>query len=129
MNDSNLKSRIRKLKKRWKKSRLPGKRFGMIPYLASVYRFYSRLRDQVVAKKTAERLAVLKSMPKRPVHAFRIFLDASCIEDERTKSRWTQALRYAWKWRSKWDDLEAFFKANGGLSGCANRMAHNTPPS
>jgi hypothetical protein len=53
----------------------------------------------------------------------RLIIDATSTADIKTKSRWTRALRYAWRERSAWTDLEAFLRKNGGPAGCATQFA------
>jgi hypothetical protein len=47
------------------------------------------------------------------------------LEDNRAKSRWVQALRYAWGWRQPANKLKWFFKVNGGIAGAAAKLAIN----
>ncbi len=49
--------------------------------------------------------------------------DAAVAQDNRTKSRWTQALKYAYGWRQPANRLKWFFKVNGGIAGCARKYA------
>lgn len=57
---------------------------------------------------------------------FRILLDIASSADEKSRSRWAQALRYAHRnrkiWRSE-KSLRQFLLENGGVSGCARQMA------
>jgi hypothetical protein len=43
--------------------------------------------------------------------------------DNKTKSPWIRALRYAWRERREWRCLKAFLQKNGGPAGCAARFA------
>jgi len=57
-------------------------------------------------------------------HPIRILIEASAVaEDNRTKSRWTQALKYAYGWRQPGKRLKWFFKTNGGIAGSARKYA------
>jgi hypothetical protein len=53
----------------------------------------------------------------------RVIIDTTSTADNKTKSRWTRALRYAWRERGHWTDLQTFLKQNGGPAGCAERFA------
>jgi len=57
----------------------------------------------------------------------RIIIDETCDADRKTKSKWTQALRYAWRYRSKWEKLADFFRRRGGIAGCASLFTHVRP--
>jgi hypothetical protein len=42
-----------------------------------------------------------------------VILDATSTTDDKTKSRWSRALRYAWRERRTWTDLKRFLRENG----------------
>jgi hypothetical protein len=44
--------------------------------------------------------------------------------DQKSKSRWTQALLFAWRERSKWKSLDQCLRANDGVAGCARKLAN-----
>jgi hypothetical protein len=46
-------------------------------------------------------------------------------EDARQKSRWSQALKYAYGWRQPAKRLKWFFKVSGGIAGSARKYALN----
>src|SRR5437870_13445436 len=56
-------------------------------------------------------------------HPIRVIIDATSTADNKTKSRWTRALRYAWHERKAWMDLTSFLHENGGPAGCAEQFA------
>jgi hypothetical protein len=109
---------IRAIRK--KASREPT-RFRDYNYLAKIFDCYAQIRS-----KGLKDLAVtvisgdLNIKINRDAHLFRAIIDATCKADPKTKSRWTRALRYAWKQRNHWERLPRFFRRNGGISGCAN---------
>ena len=85
-----------------------------------------RCRRRCLAK-----LAGLKHQPNR--HPLRILVDVASSADRKSKSRWTQALRFAWRERSNWKDPTECLRANGGVAGCAQKFADlqaemRTPP-
>ena len=60
-------------------------------------------------------------------HLIRILIEASAgLKDARQKSRWSQALKYAYGWRQSAERLEWFFQTNGGISGSARKYAVNS---
>lgn len=104
----------------------PGKRrFGIYKYLADVYQVYRDLRSRRIAKTASRRIAKLfKLSIKKKSHPIRILIEASAgPEDARQKSRWTQALRYAFGWRQPTTKLIWCFEETGGISGCARKYA------
>jgi hypothetical protein len=104
----------------------PGKRrFGIYKYLADVYQVYRNLRSRRIAKKSTRRISKISKLSlKKKSHPIRILIEASAgPEDARQKSRWSQALKYAFGWRQSAKRLKWFFKVNGGISGSARKYA------
>jgi hypothetical protein len=63
---------------------------------------------------------------QRSHHGFRILIDCTSPQtDEKTKSRWTQALRYAYRQRVEPSGMVEFFggKGTGGVAGRAQAFA------
>ena len=50
-------------------------------------------------------------------------IDAISTADIKARSRWSRALRYAWRERKAWTDLKSFLRENGGPAGCAAEFA------
>lgn len=122
---------IARLKQRNAKAAARPDRFAFYRYLAAVYNFFRRLRRRGVARDTARRLTTILGLDSRDdAHPLRVLLDASSTADSKTKSRWTQGLRYVWRRRNTWTDFTAFVHAHGGIAGCAkdlrrcSRMRH-----
>jgi hypothetical protein len=80
-----------------------------------------------MARTATRRIAKLfKLSIQRKSHPLRILIEASAgPEEARQKSRWSQALKYAFGWRQSAKRLKWFFKVNGGISGCASKYALN----
>jgi hypothetical protein len=127
--DKYLRRKIIKLKKSAAKHRgdiRPGKRrFGLYRYLRDIYELYLDLRSRRIARKATRRIAKLYKLSiQRKSHPIRILIEASAgPEDARQKSRWSQALKYAYGWRQSAERLEWFFKVNGGIAGTARKSA------
>jgi hypothetical protein len=99
-------------------------RFAFYDYLAAVFDFYVQLRRTKQAKKAATLIAKLfLRLNQKRTHAIRVILDATSTADNKTKSRWSRALRYAWHERKTWTDLGSFLRENGGPAGCATQFA------
>lgn len=129
INDKYLRRKIKILQKSASDHRgdmRPGsRRFGLYEYLADVYRVYLDLRSRRMARKAARRIAKILNLPiQRQSHPIRVLIEASVgPEDNRAKSRWTQALRYAVGWRQPAERLKWLFDESGGISGCASKFA------
>ena len=134
MRADKLRSKIADMRKLEKRTCTSRNRFAFYRYLASVYDLYRRLRRGNKARKTAEQLRNLTGIPyERQQHPIRMIIDVTSLADDKTKSRWCLALRYAWRERKRWGDLEDFLRANGGPAGCSDKWADQraemrTPP-
>ena len=92
--------------------------------LAAVIELYVQLRRTKQAKKAATLIVKLFGLrSKKGTHPIRVIIDATSSADNKTKSRWTRALRYAWYKRKTWRDLKTFLRENGGPAGCAEQFA------
>jgi hypothetical protein len=68
-------------------------------------------------------MSLLSPRQRKGIHLIRMIIDASSGADNKTKSRWTRALRYAWRERREWKHLTTFLQEHGGPAGCAARFA------
>jgi hypothetical protein len=105
----------------------PGRRrFGVYRFLRDVYQVYIDLRSKRIARKAARRIAKqMHLLIRNNSHPIRILIEASAgVEDNRTKSKWVQALKYAHGWRQPAKRLKWFFEANGGIAGSARKYAN-----
>ena len=86
---------------------------------------YLELRSKRIARIAARRIAKLfKLATQRKSHPIRILIEASAgPEDARQKSRWSQALKYAYGWHQPAKRLKWLFKRTGGIAGCARKYA------
>jgi hypothetical protein len=99
-------------------------RFAFYDYLAGVFELYVQLRRRNQAKPAAQRIAKLLRLRKQDrTHPIRVIIDATSTADIKTKSRWTRALKYAWRERKTWKDFASFLRENGGPAGCAAQFA------
>jgi hypothetical protein len=93
-----------------------------------VFELYVRLRRKNQAKASARRIAELFGLRKQNgTHSMRVIIDATSTADLKTRSRWSRALRYAWRERRTWRDLRTFLRENGGPAGCADQFAAINP--
>jgi hypothetical protein len=99
-------------------------RFAFYDYLAAVFELYVQLRRRNQAKPSARRIAKLFGLREQDrAHPIMTIIDATSTADIKTKSRWSRALRYAWRERSACSDLATFLRDNGGPAGCADQFA------
>jgi hypothetical protein len=77
-------------------------------------------------KKASARIGRLFDRPiERNTHLVRTIINASSTGiDVKTASRWTQALRFCWRERGEWSDLQRFMRSQGGIAGCASAFAN-----
>jgi hypothetical protein len=102
-------------------------RFAFYDYLAAVFELYVQLRRRNQAKPSARRIAKLFGLRKsNRTHPIRAIIDATSTADIKTESRWTRALKYAWRERKTWTHLKSFLRQNGGPAGCARQFAAST---
>jgi hypothetical protein len=129
LTDKYLRKIIRTLKQSASKHRgdiRPGKRrFGLYRYLRDVYELYFALRLERSARRATRRIAKIFHLSiQRKSHPIRILIEVSAgPEDARQKSRWSQALKYAYGWHQPAKRLKWFFKVNGGIAGSARKYA------
>jgi hypothetical protein len=103
-------------------------RFAFYDYLAAVFELYGQLRRTNQAKPSARRIAKLIGLRKQNrTRCIRVIIDATSTADIKTRSRWTRALKYVWRERRTWTDLQAFLRQNGGPAGCADQFAAINP--
>jgi hypothetical protein len=103
-------------------------RFAFYDYLAAVFDLYVQLRRTRQAKKAASCIAKLFGPRKQDrAHPIRVIIDVTSTADIKTKSRWSRALRYAWRERKTWKHLGSFLRENGGPAGCADQFAAINP--
>ena len=85
------------------------KKTDFYEYLEGVLKLYFKWKEGVFAGKAAKRV-LAKLYPDRVeicshTHTIRSIIDASSKQDKQTKSRWTNALRYAVKNRATVKDI------------------------
>ena len=105
--DQQLRKTIDDLRELERKCFASRSRFAFYDYLAAVFELYVQLRRRKQAKPSARRIAKLFGLRKQNrTHPIRVIIDATSTADIKTRSRWTRALKYAWRERKTWKDLE-----------------------
>jgi hypothetical protein len=101
----------------------------MHDYLTEVYRLHRQWKTAGRAKRYAKNAArSLRLGIRRSAHPIRIIIEATSDEtDIKKKSRWGRALEYAHKKAVKPKHLVTFFRAHGGISGCAAAACQANP--
>jgi hypothetical protein len=124
MSDRQLRKVITDLIKLERKCFAARNRLAFYDYLAAVFELYVQLRRRNQAKPSARLIAKLFGLRKQNrTHCIRAIIDTTSTADMKTKSRWTRALKYAWRERKTWKDLASFLRENGGPAGCARQFA------
>jgi hypothetical protein len=124
MSDRQLKRTIVDLTIMERKAFGSRRRFEFYNYLSDIFDFYRRLKRSGNARSSASRIAKLFSiLPRKRTHPIRILIDVSSAADEKTRSRWCRALRYAWHERTRWTDIREFWRENHGAVGAAARWS------
>jgi hypothetical protein len=119
ISDHRLRKTITDLKSLERKCFASRSRFAFYDYLAAVFELYVRLSRTKRAKKAATRVAKLFGLRKQNhTHCIRVIIDATSTADIKSRSRWTRALKYAWRERRTWKDLGSFLRENGGPAAC-----------
>jgi hypothetical protein len=128
--DRRLKRKVRACKGAFRRALgevRPGKRrFAHYDYLQCVYSLYADLKENGAGKKASARIGRLFDRPiERNTHLVRKIINATSTGiDVKTASRWSQALRFCWRQRHEWSDLQAFIRTHGGIAGCASAFAN-----
>lgn len=124
MSVGSLEAAIQLLRMKERKWRKAGRKRALYRYLETVFGLYTAWKEDDVARYAANRIAKLsglRTQPKR--HPIRAIIDATSGTDRRSKSRWTRALRFAWRERKQWNSLSGCLRANGGIAGAATKWA------
>jgi hypothetical protein len=122
--DRQLRKAIDDLRRLERKCFASRSRFAFYDYLAAVFELYVQLRRRNQARSSAKRIAKLFGLREQDsTHPIRTIIDATSTADLKTRSRWSRALRYAWRERRTWKDLGSFLRENGGPAGCAAQFA------
>jgi hypothetical protein len=122
-------ARLKRLYTECSRENRPGKkRFAFYEYLYEVYSFHSRWRAAIGPRNLRAQIFGLFSPPPKPdQYLLKLIIDASCTADHKTRSRWGQALRYAWRRRKQKRmsrrEFDEFLHCNGGVVGSAVKCA------
>lgn len=117
-----------RIKDIWRAASTCRKRYAIYDYLSAVYDLYTLLRRFRRARGVTEDIrGDIEPRAKFRKHPIRIIIDATCDADRKVKSRWTLALRYAWRHRSSGLKLAEFFGRRDGIAGCARMFTQVRP--
>jgi hypothetical protein len=97
MPDRKIRQTIDGLRRLERKCFASRSRFAFYDYLAAVFELYVQLRRTKQAKKASRLIAKLfRLRTGERAHPIRLIIDATSAADNKTKSRWSRALKYAW---------------------------------
>jgi hypothetical protein len=123
MTDDLIDQALRKLRKAAPVKNDTRGRFAAEFYLERVLRLYRKLQRRDEDFNSFFQSLHDRHLFRRRTHELRQLLDLTCDASRKVKSRWYRALRYAWVERRMWDDFHRFMRKNGGVSGCAAKLA------
>jgi hypothetical protein len=96
-------------------------------YLNAIFRFHERLKPWQERELVGYFRHHYRLPQGRSGHdVLRILIDLTSRADHKSRSRWAQALRYTYDHRDEWQadkSLRRFFADNGGVAGCAKKIA------
>jgi hypothetical protein len=100
------------------------RRFGFYHYLGAVLDCFALLKRRNEAKISTNRIAKLfRIRTQKRTHPIRVIIDATSASDSKTKSRWSRSIRCAWHERTRWTDIQEFWRENHGAVGAAARWS------
>lgn len=100
VSDQQLRQAIGGLQRLERKCFASRRRFAFDGYLAAVFDLYVQLRRTGQAKRAARLIAKFFGLRnQKRTHPIRVIVDATSTADLKTRSRWTRALKYAWRER------------------------------
>jgi hypothetical protein len=120
------KRELQRLKETYNDSFKPhAPRFHERRYLRAVYELYRKWRNEKKSRPRAKQLAkICKRKLRSDTHPIRVMIDCSAhAANEKTKSKWTQALRFAYAKDIPPSELSDFMNQHGGMAGCASGFA------
>jgi hypothetical protein len=92
-------------------------------YLKAVYNVRD-WTDAAGSRRSAKDVAALCHVGARKNKSpIRTIIDATSIQNRQVKSEWAQALEYAIANKVRGNRFKTFVKENGGVAGCAKKMA------
>jgi hypothetical protein len=92
-------------------------------YLNAIYKARD-WTDSAGSRRSANDVAAVCQVGTRKNKSpIRTLIDATSIQKRDVKSEWAQALEYAIANKVRGNHFKAFVKQNGGVAGCAKKMA------
>jgi len=114
----------------WQKYRSTNSRDAVYFYLESVFSLVTRWqRLKCSLKNSQAALRLQAEAPKMKPEPFGIVIFCTSdpeIADNRTRSKWSRALRYARRAKPVNQTLTDFIKSNGGINACARMFARKS---
>ena len=113
---------LRQRERRWRKS---GRRRALYRYLELVFELFTAWRKEAPdGPPLSSRLESLMQLsPGQTCSPIRAIIESTSKAGRKSKSRWTRALRYAWRVRKDYKTLQHCLWAHGGVAGCAREWA------
>jgi len=122
-----LKANLLRLQTEWEAAQASRDRGAIYPYLTAVFDLVTWWEQEGRAVKRAHRALHLRghqSVRKPEPFAAVILCTTDPVKvDDRTRSKWSRALRYAAEFKDPDESLRDFIRRKGGLNACAARFA------
>jgi hypothetical protein len=92
-------------------------------YLKAIYKTRDWTDSAGSTRSAKEVAAVCQVGARKNKSPIRTLIDATSSQDRQVKSEWAQALEYAIANKVRGNGFKKFVKQNGGVAGCAKKMA------
>jgi hypothetical protein len=119
---------LAKARTAWTKYQSTRERDAVYQYLDAVFQIVSRWKQQQRAK--ANSLQALNTTNQsgtikvdEPFAVVIFCTSDACKLDAKTRSKWSQALRYAERFKPAMQELGRFIKSKGGINECADQFS------
>ena len=122
-----LKANLRQLQTEWEAAQASRDRGAIYPYLTAVFDLVTWWEQEGRAVKRAHRALRLRGhrLIRKPEPFAAVILCTSDPDkaNDRTRSKWSRALRFAAEYKGLDEPLRDFVKRKGGINKCAERFA------
>jgi hypothetical protein len=120
-----LKANLLRLQNEWESAQASRDRDAIYGYLAAVFELVSWWDQEGKAVKRAYRSLRLRgyNSVREPEPFAAVILCTAGNIDDRMRSKWSRALRYAAAHKDSYEPLCDFIKRKGGINKCAMRFA------
>jgi hypothetical protein len=123
---SRLSSELETLRAVSKRTFSSGNRMAVHRFLGAIFNLVTRWESEDRLEEALYRLldSLKVPVPLRIGEAFAVAIYCTAPQvDQKSRSKWARALRYAAANQPDDESIKSFFKRNGGINACASRYA------